>query len=210
MTPTDKVRTTKIRMIQVAKRELGLDDDEAAYRAAIGRAVKGKTSLTDCTTLQLDRVIDELKRMGFKPRKPAAAKPRPERRPLQTSAEASKARAVWLLLAEMGVVRDASEAALAAYVRRQAGVDDLRWVRDMWPIIEGLKGWAARRLPGALEARMVTLRIDGVALPWASVHELVQAASGRRSPDTFDALWAAWETLKERRHGLDNAAAADR
>lgn len=203
----DDARTAKIRMIQVAKRELDLSD--ADYRAAIGRAVKGKTSAKDCTTLQLDRVIDELKRLGFKPRKPAAAKPKPERRPLDTSSEASKARAVWLLLAEMGVVRDASEGALAAYVRRQAGVDDLRWVRDMLPIIEGLKGWAARKLPAALEARMMTLRAAGHVVPWASGSELVRAASTRGS-GTFDALEAAWQKLKEFQNGLDHAAAADR
>lgn len=206
MATLDKVRVAKIRMIQVARRELGLDDNEAAYRAAIGRAVKGKASLTDCTTLQLDRVIDELKRMGFKPRKPKAAKPKPERRPLDTSAEASKARAVWLLLAEIGVVRDASEAALAAYVRRVAGVDDLRWVRDMAPVIEGLKGWAARKMPAALEARMMTLRLDGHALPWETAQLLVLASSSRGS-GTFDALHSAWEKLKGYEHGLQSAAA---
>lgn len=192
--PLERIRASKIRMIQVAKRDLDLTDD--AYRAAIGRAVKGKTSSKDCTTLQLDRVIDELKRLGFKPRKPVAAKPKPERRHLDTSDEGSKARAVWLLLAEIGVVRDPSEAALNAYVRRQAGVDDLSWVRDMLPVIEGLKAWAARTLPAAIQGRMEALAAAGVPVRWASVRELTRSVAPKRKPDGFDALLAAWETLK--------------
>lgn len=191
----ERIRSAKIRMIQVARRDLDLSDD--AYRAAIGRAVKGKTSSKDCTTLQLDRVIDELKRLGFKPRKPAAAKPKPERRPLDTSDESSKARAVWLLLAEIGAVRDPSEAALNAYVRRQAGVDDLSWVKDMTPVIEGLKAWAARKLPAAIQGRMETLAAAGVALPWASVRELARSQAPRRSPDGFEALLAAWQRVSQ-------------
>ena len=191
---TGDQRTAKIRMVQVARRQLELDEE--AYRAAIGRAVKGKSSAKDCSTLQLDRVIDELKRLGFKPRKPAAAKPKPERRPLDTSDEGSKARAVWLLLAEIGAVRDPSEAALNAYVRRQAGVDDLSWVQDMLPVIEGLKAWAARKLPAAIQARMEALAAAGAPIRWASVRDLARSVAPKRKPDGFDALLAAWETLK--------------
>lgn len=187
-------RTQKTRMIQVARRQLDLDD--AAYRSAIGRAVRGKTSTKDCTTLQLDRVIDEMKRLGFRPRKPAQAKPQAERRPLDTSDESSKARAVWLLLADIGVVRDPSEAALNTYVRRQAGVDDLSWVKDMTPVIEGLKAWAARTLPAAIQGRMEALAATGSPLRWASVRELARSVAPKRKPDGFDALLAAWETLK--------------
>lgn len=192
--PLERIRAGKIRMIQVAKRELDLDDD--AYRKAIGRAVKGKTSSKDCTTLQLDRVIDELKRLGFRPRKSPTAPPRPERRPLDTSAEASKARAVWLLLVEIGAVRDPSEAALNAYVRRQAGVDDLAWVRDMAPVIEGLKAWAVRKLPSAIQARLETLATAGASIRWNSVSELARSVAPTRKPGSFDALLAAWESLK--------------
>lgn len=188
-------RAAKIRMIQVARRQLGLDDD--TYRAAIALAVPGKTSSADCTVGQLDRIIDSLKKKGFKPKKPAGAPPRPERRTLDTSVEASKARAVWLLLVEIGAVRDPSEAALNAYVRRQAGVDDLAWVRDMAPVIEGLKAWAARKLPAAIQARMEELVRAGVSLPWASVRELARSQAPKRSPNGFEALLAAWRRVAD-------------
>ncbi|MBN8283416.1 regulatory protein GemA [Zoogloea sp.] len=190
---TEHIRASKIRMIQVAKRQLAIED--ADYRAAIGRAVKGKSSCSDCTTLQLDRVIDELKRLGFRPRKPANAKPKPERRPLDTSADASKARAVWLLLAELGALRDPSEAALNAYVCRQTGVDDLAWVRDMAPVTEGLKAWAARLLPAALQIRLDALKAAKLLVPGDTVADVIQRAAPTRRPDTFDALWSAWERL---------------
>ncbi len=189
----ERIRASKIRMIQVAKRQLAIED--ADYRAAIGRAVKGKSSCSDCTTLQLDRVIDELKRLGFRPRKPANAKPKPERRPLDTSAEASKARALWLLLAELGAVRDPSEAALNTYVLRQTGVDDMHWVPDMTPVIEGLKAWAARLLPAALQARLDALKAAKLLVPGDTVAAVIQRAAPNRRPDSFDALWAAWERL---------------
>lgn len=189
----ERIRASKIRMIQVAKRQLAIEDSD--YRALIGRAVKGKSSCSDCTTLQLDRVIDELKRLGFRPRKPAGAKPKPERRPLDTSAEASKARAVWLLLAELGALRDPSEAALNAYVCRQTGVDDLAWVRDMAPVTEGLKAWAARLLPAALQIRLDALKAEKLLVPGDTVAAVIQRAAPTRRPDTFGALWAAWEQL---------------
>ena len=195
MSPQDKnARAAKIRMIQVARRQLGLDED--TYRAAIALAVPGKTSSSECTVGQLDRIIDHLKKKGFKPKKPAGAPPRPERRTLDTSVEASKARAVWLLLVEIGAVRDPSEAALNSYVLRIAGVDDLRWVGSMMPVIEGLKAWAARKLPAAIQARMETLAAAGAPVGWASVRELAQRVAPTLKPDGFDALRAAWETLK--------------
>lgn len=195
-------RAAKIRMIQVAKRQLGLDED--TYRAAIALAVPGKTSSSDCTVGQLDRIIDHLKKKGFKPKKPAGAPPRPERRTLDTSVEASKARAVWLLLVEIGVVRDASEAALNAYVKRQAGVDDLRWVKNMEPVIEGLKAWAARKLPVALQGKLDGLKAAGLMLPGASVARVLERVAPTLRPDSFDALWAGWEHLKT----LDQVRAA--
>ena len=151
-----------------------------------------------------ERDLSDLKKKGFKPKKPAGAPPRPERRTLDTSVEASKARAVWLLLVEIGVVRDPSEAALNAYVRRQAGVDYLRWVRNMEPVIEGLKAWAARKLPAALQAKLDSLKAAGLMLPGASVGRVLERVAPTLRPDSFDALWAGWEHLKT----LDQVRAA--
>ena len=59
----DPHRAKQIRMIQVAKRQLALDDD--AYRAILQR-VTGKTSSTTLSWVERMRTIEEFKRLGFK------------------------------------------------------------------------------------------------------------------------------------------------
>ncbi len=146
-------RAKLIRLIHVARRDLGMADD--TYRNLVAQYTNGKTSSADCTAPELNRIIDHLKKAGFKVRKPKAAKPA-ERRPLATDPESTKLRAVWLLLHEIGATRSNSEAALAAYVKRMTGVDDLHFTRgaDKYHAIEGLKAWAARELPTAINARI--------------------------------------------------------
>lgn len=194
MAANDKPRL--IKLLHVARRDLQIDED--TWRAMLLEQT-GKRSSKDLTLQQLERVLGHLKTRGFKVRKPVDAKPRREQRPLDTAADSKKARAVWLLLAEIGAVRDPSEAALNAYVRRQAGVDDLRWVQDMGPVIEGLKAWAARLLPQALQTRFADLQAAGVVLDWGSVASLVKAVAPKRNPAGFVALEAAWDTLKSAR-----------
>ena len=61
--------------IQIARRQLGLDDD--TYRAILKRTV-GVESSKDLTPRQIGRVLVELERLGFKPKASTGrAKPRP-------------------------------------------------------------------------------------------------------------------------------------
>lgn len=71
------------RKIQIARRQLGMDDD--TYRAMLMRTV-GATTSKGLTPRQIGRVLAELERLGFQPtspRKAAAgrqtAEPAPER-----------------------------------------------------------------------------------------------------------------------------------
>lgn len=126
--------------IHIAKKELALDD--ATYRALLQR-VTGRTSSAGLSDVQLDAVLAELKRLGFKPRSRAASTP--VKRPLAAGAEARKIRALWISLHHLGVTADSSEAALAAFVKRQLHIDALQWVRqDAYKITEALKSWATR------------------------------------------------------------------
>lgn len=64
---------TTIRMIHVACRDLGLDQDT---RHELQERVTGKASLSDMTERDLKLVVDELKSKGWKPvQKKAGAKP---------------------------------------------------------------------------------------------------------------------------------------
>ncbi len=191
-------RASLIKLIHVGRRELALDDD--TYRAIIQAKAGGKTSSADCTLEELDAVVKYLKRSGFQVRH---SKPQKSRK-LDTSAEATKVRALWLLLHQIGEVRDPSEAALASYVRRMAKVDDLHWAGPkIYTLIETLKKWAQRKLPTALAARMALMRQSGLIDPRNTVRGLCIHVAPKRDPETFDPMWLAWDYLNdlEREHG---------
>lgn len=141
-------RNPRLAKIHIARKELRLDD--GAYRAILLR-LTGQTSSADCTDAQLDRVLDEFKAKGWKPTVIAgSATPAPrssDRRPRPASHPAAgKARALWISLHQLGVVRDPREAGLEAFARRQLKVDRLQWADQgqVYKLIEALKAMAER------------------------------------------------------------------
>ena len=161
-----------IAAIHTLKSKLQLSDDD--YRALL-RQLTGQASSKDCTPYQQRQVRRHLQQLAeragvatpFVP--PAGGRPVTDR-----SDEASKVRALWLFLHELGQVRDPSESALLAYTRRVVHVDALEWsARDRWKLIEGLKDWALRVLPGIVRARREQLR--GAVLPPSLAEELARA-----------------------------------
>lgn len=130
-------RQRLIRLIHVAKRELVLDDD--SYRAILQRIGK-KTSAANLTVPELEKVLEHMKRSGFKVRSKKGDRP-------QASDDQSKMiRGLWLELAGMEVVRNSSEAALGAFVKRMTKVDTLQWLstEQASQVIEHLKEWRER------------------------------------------------------------------
>ena len=180
----------KIAKIHVAKKQL--DMDEESYRAMLKR-VTGKISLKECHEPQLDRMILELTKKGFKAIARTASKKSTQ--VLATDAEISKARAVWLTLHEMGEVRDASEAAFAAYAKRICKVDSIRWVKDYNRLIETLKKWAVRVWPKHAAPLIAQLVASGRLPAGTTFQSLADGALYKRSGDTYDAQLAAWERL---------------
>lgn len=175
------------KLIHVAKRELRLDEE--TYRTIL-RTVGGAESTSAMNMPHLAKVLDHLKRAGFKVR----PSKQPGSRPIYIdSADAQKVRALWLFLHTLGVVQDPSETALAAYVKRIAKVDDLRWVRadDYTRLIESLKRWAMRFLPGIVSAMVDELASRDDLTPAQSKHAV---AAVRRLADGngFDIHWQAW------------------
>lgn len=71
---------------------------------------------------------------------------KPQTRSLADDAQSKKIRALWLDMAETGIVKNPSEAALAAYVKRLTGVDTLQWLstEQASTVIETLKKWQKR------------------------------------------------------------------
>lgn len=126
-----------IAAIHVAKKELGLDDD--TYRAALVQ-VTGKSSSAAMSEAERRKVLEHFRQRGFK----GAATGR--RQPLE-GRFAGKLQALWIAGWNLGLVRDRDDRALIAFVKRQTGIDHVRFLRhgqDAMKAIEALKGWLAR------------------------------------------------------------------
>ena len=141
-------RKALLGMIHMSKKQLGLDDD--TYRAVVARITKGRVdSAGDCTPAELKALADHFRTQGVAPKvvaggqagKPRAAGPRRADHPA-----AKKARALWLALADLGVIRERSESALEAFAARQLGVEKLQWANQgqTYKLIEALKKMAER------------------------------------------------------------------
>lgn len=143
------MRANTIKLIHVARRSLGLDDE--TYRVFLGSVVPGKRSCRDMSAQQLQDVLDALKERGFKP---VSSKPK------ASSGIVGKIRAVWFTMYNQGFVTSNDTTAIDAYVKRITrqqnggeGVAKLNWLRDEKAItvLESLKRWHMRcmleRLP---------------------------------------------------------------
>ncbi len=128
--------------IHIAKKELGLDED--TYRAVLFR-VTGKRSAAKMSESQIGSVLEEFKRLGWKPKftKKSRAKPNSNIAALHYKIEA-----LWASLWHLGLLEgNSARSGLDAYVRRMIQVDALRFVTnplDAIKLIEGLKDWATR------------------------------------------------------------------
>lgn len=117
-----------------ACKQAGLDDDA---RRMVQMRVCAKVSASAMTISDFNACRFDLA---------GGAARHPDTRPKADSAHARKARALWISLYNLGVVADPRERALAAFVKRQHGVDDLRFLAagKATVVIDGLKAMATR------------------------------------------------------------------
>lgn len=175
--------------IEIAKKELGLDD--ATFRDVLEQRY-GKRSRTGMSDAELVDLVEHFKSRGFKPKRAKVG------RPLAQGAEQRKMRALWLTLWNLGAIDDASEEALAGFARRvtggkEIGVEALQWLHgdDAFKVIEALKeratrdggvSWAPYRRFGQLvgdnprgrviEAQWRALQRHGIVIDFVDVHAL--------------------------------------
>jgi phage gp16-like protein len=222
-------RAQALQLVHVARKDLSIDED--AWRDLLRQQFHVASS-KDLDIYGLHRLIEHLKKCGFKVRHAVAKKPGSPRgaparsRPLHGAAqerpgESAKIRALWLFLhAPLGLVRDPSEKALVAYVQRLTGVEALQWLDggQTYRVIESLKKWAERVFLERLQARAAQVREQLLAPGWhpdarlldEAQRCLVQAQESRTragKPGAYDACLAAWEAL-ETLGAEDRAAAA--
>lgn len=188
-------RLRLIKLIHVARRDLEKVGrmDEPTYRTMLQTA-GGADSTAKMGVPALMRVLEQAKKAGFKVRSKAG-----DRRQ-DTSAAARKVRALWLFLHELGVVKVPTEAALAAYVKRIAYVEDLHWADSsaMARLIETMKKWAMRFLPAAVDELQAQVYEERQAGRLSAVQEeaVEHVLRGLQRPDSFAAHWEAWEVFR--------------
>lgn len=104
----------------------------------------GKYSATTMSVAGLIQAVGEMRRKGFKPRAGGGdwRQPRIE-----------KITALWITLADAGVVRDRSETAMTRWCSRITRKTRLEWATsyELNACIEGLKEWAQRERVPILE-----------------------------------------------------------
>lgn len=192
---SDQRRRSMIGKVKIAQKELGLDQE--TYRAVLLRVV-GRESAADCTEAQLGRVLDEFKAKGWKPasggrrRSTSGAAPVPTSRPAD-HAVAGKARALWISLHHLGVVRDPSESALEAFARRQLHVERLQWADqgEGFRLIEALKAMGGRA--GWVQpagAEVLVLKVELVRAQWGRLNQLGAVRGGEAPACAGLAQWA--------------------
>ncbi len=130
-------RKRLIRFVHARARELAIDQDA---RRALQVRVTGHASCRDMSVAELERMAGALRRGNGVNRNPRGDG-------LPDTAHRGKLWAPWLSGWHLGVVDTPTEAALAAFIKRQTGLDAARWARDerhTAKAIEGLKAWLAR------------------------------------------------------------------
>lgn len=129
-------RRAMLAKVHLAKKQLGLNESD--YRAVLER-VSGVASCSAMSDAALHDVIAEFQRLGWKAIVPAAKRG-------ADHPAAKKARALWICLHQLGVVRNPSERALEAFAQRQLGCDRLQWADQAltYKLIEALKAMAER------------------------------------------------------------------
>lgn len=138
--------------IHIARKETGMD--EQTYRDILWSRFKRRSAaeLSDRQAFVL--LNDEFIRLrGWRPSaplrgRPGVAKKAASGKALPGRPWQKKIRALWLTLRDLGVLRDPSEQALNAYIKRTTKIERLEWLRseDAPTVIEPLKGWVAREL----------------------------------------------------------------
>lgn len=159
-----------IAAIHVGLKQLGIEQDDA--RDLYERQT-GKRSLRDMRPRELEAVVGELRRLGFKPSSKGAAR-RVEGR------YAKKLQAMWIALWNLGLTADRTDRALVSFVQRQTKVDHTRFLHDpadAAKVIEALKGWMAREAGVEWRGKSGLMATDGGKIAWAQFRLLVPGAT---------------------------------
>ena len=129
--------------IHIGQKELGLDED--TYRALLVR-VTGKASAAKMSEGERQKVVAEMKRLGFVVRSKRWGGAKATHRKASEKAWVRLMYALWRSIGEHGGIKDKSAEALRAFVKERTGVADPEWLTyaQADPLIRALKAMEAR------------------------------------------------------------------
>ena len=137
---------TALAAIHVGLKQLGIVEDDARD---LYERMTAKRSLREMTPREQEAVVGELRRLGFRSTgaRPGSKGPSKGARKRLEGRFAAKLQALWIAAWNLGIVGNRDDQALLTFVRRQTGIDHVRFLRhpeDAARAIEALKGWMAR------------------------------------------------------------------
>ncbi len=118
------MRNSLIAKIHIAKNQLGMNDDE--YRDLLERLTEGKRSCADCNETELDLIMQNMIKLGFKQQ--TKKKLSPITRHKEEKEQIDKIRALWIDMARRGVIGNRYEPALQKFCHRITKVSRLEWL----------------------------------------------------------------------------------
>ncbi len=166
--------TSTIAAIHTGFKQLDITEDDD--KRAVYARVTGKNRLSLMKPAEKDAVLQELRRLGFTP-----TARRPNGKLQLTGKFAKKLQALWIGAWNLGLVEERDDAALVAFVKRQTGLDQVRFLHhadDARAVIEALKSWMqreARVMFGNLNGKE-WLGSDGAKIAWAQWRILTPGA----------------------------------
>ena len=192
-------RRKDLAMIHIAAEQLGMDpsdkEENSEYRCMLWSVARVRSSAS-LDFAGRKKVLEHMEACGFK-------RTKPQPRKLADDPESKKIRALWLLLHEIGLVKNPSESALAAYISRMTKVDDLHWINgdQSLVVIESLKKWAMRNLPAKVIAMAAQSAADiksgSLKLTEDEFGQLAYTVRLAQDRGTFDPMQDAYLELKK-------------
>jgi len=166
---TYKPKSWYIKLIHIAKNQLQLDDD--LYRSNL-KTLTGKGSCKDMTIPELFKVLEHMKKSGFKVSSTKGNSPKTKSKKDHTMLD--KLRQIWIQMHYQGFINNGSDKALQTWATNQAkrmnngvAVNKLEWLKGnmLYSLIEQLKRWHMRLLGEVFNdarTQVSTLKIKGV------------------------------------------------
>ena len=191
-----QMRTADLQKIHIARKQLSMSED--TYRNLLREISKGRTdSSADLTHVERAQLLKHMERCGFKARKPKQNRRAPAKPDLPIGDDRDQVkmiRGLWIELHEFGAVRDSSELAMCAYVKRITRKDHPKFldIDQASDIIEQLKKWRDRVRTAPFRAMLPNVNPKTSA---RTIYSIVQRTLKMSILDCDVAQWQHAQTL---------------